>query len=303
MSMKNLGINKKTILEERRRQLFKELENCRICPRKCGINRIKDAKGYCRTGRFALVSSYNLHFGEEPPISGSNGSGTIFFTNCNLHCKFCQNYPISQLGHGNEIDAIGLSDIMLELQSRGAHNINFVTPTHVVPQIVEALCIAVEKGLEIPLVYNSGGYDSRETLKLLEGIIDIYMPDAKYGSEESAKKYSDAPNYFNINRDALEEMHNQVGDLKCNSNGIAFRGLLIRHLVLPHNIAGSKKVLSFIAKDISKKTYMSIMAQYHPAYHAYDYIELSRRPLLEEYQEVLDWADLLGLRSGWRQDF
>jgi len=301
--MKNLELNKKGILKERRKQLFKELENCKICPRQCGINRVRDVKGYCRTGRFALVSSYNLHFGEEPPISGSSGSGTIFFTNCNTHCKFCQNYPISQLGHGHEVDAIGLADIMLELQSKGAHNINFVTPTHVVPQIVEALCIAIEKGLDIPLVYNSGGYDSSEILKLLEGVIDIYMPDAKYGSDEFAKKYSDASDYPNINRDALKEMHNQVGDLNLNSSGIAVRGLLIRHLVLPHNIAASDKVLSFIAKEISNKTYMSIMAQYHPAYRAHEYPELSRRPLLEEYQKVLDWADLLGLRRGWRQDF
>lgn len=288
-------------LKKRLKKVNSILEKCSLCPRKCGINRFKNEKGFCKVGRLSKVSSFNAHFGEEPPISGISGSGTIFFTHCNLQCAYCQNYPISQLGHGEEVTTQDLALMMLSLQNKKCHNINFVTPTHVIGQILEALEIAIEKGLSIPLVYNSGGYDSQRTLRLLEGIIDIYMPDAKYALDVTALKYSNAPCYSSINKKALSEMHRQVGDLRMDDDGVAQRGLLIRHLVLPGDISGSKDILGFIADKISKNTYMSIMAQYHPAYRAYEYPELSRRIFHEEYASVLETAEELGLERGWRQ--
>jgi len=292
----------KRALTERKDNLLCRLSDCDICPRNCHVNRQKGERGICSTGRHAQVSSYNLHFGEEPPISGFRGSGTIFFTHCNLKCCFCQNYPISQLGHGREVSSPELAEIMLRLQEKGAHNINFVTPTHVIPQIIEALEIARERGFCLPLVYNSGGYDKVETLKLMEGIIDIYMPDAKYYDEKKSEKYSSAPDYFRVNQEALLEMHRQVGELVLNKEGIATRGLLIRHLVLPENISSSREILEFISKRISPETYLSIMAQYHPAHTAVKYHELNRRITRKEYQQVLDWADEFGLHQGYRQE-
>ena len=277
------------------------LEKCSVCPRNCNVNRLKNELGFCKIGKNPKISAYNLHFGEEPPISGTNGSGTIFFTGCNLRCVFCQNYPISQLCNGNEITVEKLAGIMITLQNQNANNINLVTPTHVVPQIIEAVLLAKNKGLKIPIVYNSGGYEKVETLKLLKGIIDIYMPDAKYADDRSAEKYSDAKNYSEINKAALKEMYKQVGTLQIK-NDIATKGLLIRHLVLPENIAGSRKVFEFIAKEISPKTYMSIMAQYHPANRTDEFPELQRKITDKEYQQVLNWADELGLINGWRQE-
>lgn len=277
------------------------LEKCSLCPRNCNINRLKNELGFCKIGRNPKISAYNLHFGEEPPISGTNGSGTIFFTGCNLRCVFCQNYPISQLFNGNEITVEKLAEIMMTLQNQNANNINLVTPTNVVPQIIEAVLLAKNKGLKIPIVYNSGGYEKVKTLKLLEGIIDIYMPDAKYSDDRTAEKYSQVKNYSKINKAALKEMYKQVGTLQIK-NGIATKGLLIRHLVLPENIAGSQKVFEFIAKEISPKTYMSIMAQYHPANKADEFPELQRKITDKEYQQVLNWADELGLINGWRQE-
>ncbi len=288
-------------LKKRVKSINSILEKCSLCARKCGVNRLKNEEGFCKVGRLSKVSSFNAHFGEEPPISGISGSGTIFFTHCNLQCVYCQNYPISQLGHGEEVSSKNLAGMMLSLQNKKCHNINFVTPTHVIGQILEALEIAIEKGLSIPLVYNSGGYDSVHTLKLLEGIIDIYMPDAKYALDAMAVKHSNAPGYPDINKKALSEMYRQVGDLIMDDDGIAQRGLLVRHLVLPGNISGSKEVLGFIADKISKNTYMSIMAQYHPAYRAYEYPLLSHRISHEEYASVLETADELGLQRGWRQ--
>lgn len=301
--MSYVELYERGILKKRKEKLNKLLEKCHLCPRKCLVNRLQDEKGFCGAGRRVVVSSYNLHFGEEPPISGYRGSGTIFFTHCNLRCCFCQNYPISQLGNGQEVDISELATMMTKLQKLGAHNINFVTPTHFVPPIVEALEVAVGEGLKIPLVYNSGGYDSVETLQLLDGIVDIYMPDAKYSSPETARRYSKADDYFEVNKKALLEMHRQVGDLKMDKEGIANRGLLIRHLVMPEDVAGSRKVLEFIAKNISQNTYMSIMAQYHPAHLAFEFPELSRRISKREYDAVLKMADELGLERGWRQDF
>ncbi|MFB0526237.1 MAG: radical SAM protein [bacterium] len=301
--MSYVELYERGILEKRKEELYKLLEKCRLCPRKCLVNRLQDEKGFCGAGKRVAVSSYNLHFGEEPPISGYRGSGTIFFTHCNLRCCFCQNYPISHLGNGQEVEISQLAKMMVKLQKLGAHNINFVTPTHFVPQIVEALELAIREGLNIPLVYNSGGYDSVETLKLLDGVVDVYMPDAKYSNPQSARTYSRADDYFEVNKKALLEMHRQVGDLKMDKEGIARQGLLIRHLVMPEDVVGSRKVLEFIAKNISQNTYMSIMAQYHPAHLAFEFPELSRRISKREYDAVLKTADELGLERGWRQTF
>lgn len=289
-------------IRERISKLREKLAPCTLCPRNCRVNRLKGEKGYCRTGLEVSVASCNLHFGEEPPISGERGSGTIFFSNCNLSCVFCQNYPISQMGHGNTVTIEGLAAMMLDLQKRGAHNINFVTPSHVAYQAAEAVVRARGKGLEVPIAWNCGGYEDEDTLRLLEGIIDIYMPDAKYSDGGNAKKYSDAANYPEINRKALKEMHRQAGTLRTDKDGIAEKGLLVRHLVLPENIAGSRETLEFIAREISKDTFISLMAQYHPAHCADRYPALPRRLTREEYDEVLGVMERLGLENGWQQE-
>lgn len=280
-------------------RLFEELQDCQLCPRDCKVNRAKDEAGFCKTGRYAVVSSYNLHFGEEPPLVGRGGSGTIFFNRCNLGCIYCQNYTISHLGDGNEVKPIDLAAIMLSLQKRGAHNINFVTPSHVIAQIIEALIKAIEGGLRLPLVYNSGGYDKLSTLKEANGVFDIYMPDAKYSDEHFSLNYSRAKDYWRVCQDALLEMHRQVGDLDIDEYGIAKRGLLIRHLVLPNRIAGSFKVLDFIAKRLSKDSYVNIMEQYHPCFKGYAIKELSRRITQGEFDEVLEYAKKIGLQRGF----
>lgn len=283
-------------LRSRAEEAIRRLEHCEICPRRCGVNRADGELGFCRTGRLAKVSSAGPHYGEEPPLVGYHGSGTIFFAGCNLACVFCQNYEISQLDMGVEVTAERLAGIMMHLQLTGCHNVNLVTPTHVVPQILEALVIASEMGLSIPLVYNSGGYDSVDTLRLLDGIVDIYMPDAKYGSDEMAVRYSSAPGYVEVMKAAIREMHRQVGDLVIE-NGIAVRGLLVRHLVLPNNLAGTEEVVRFIS-ELSKNTYINIMDQYRPEYRADRYAELSRRITLSEYREALRLARAAGLSRG-----
>lgn len=290
------SINLKTKSE----QAIELLRNCQLCPRECKVNRLEDVLGYCRTGRWAIVSSYGQHFGEEPELVGTNGSGTIFFAHCNLSCQYCQNYDISQLGYGQITKANELAKMMLSLQKMGCHNINLVSPTHIVAQFIEALAIAKDHGLCLPIVYNTGGYDSVTTLKFLEGVIDIYMPDTKYSDGDLAQKYSKAPDYFEINKKAIKAMHRQVGDLVIDDRGIAIRGLLVRHLVLPNRIAGSFRVLEFIAEEISKDTYINIMAQYRPCYEANKYMELTRRITHFEYQEVIDYARKLGLHRGFR---
>ena len=271
------------------------LENCSVCPRRCYVNRIRGEMGKCRIADEAMISSYGPHFGEEAPLVGRHGSGTIFFTNCNLQCLFCQNYNISQLGEGEEVTKERLAHMILSLQSQECHNINLVSPTHVVPQILEALEIAIELGLQIPLVYNSGGYDSVETLKLLDGIVDIYMPDMKYSDENIAKELSGIENYPEINRAAVREMHRQVGDLQLDKEGIAQQGLLIRHLVLPNNLAGTKDVVNFLAREISRYTYVNIMDQYHPCYKAFQIPNLARRISTVEFQEAIELAHEAGL--------
>ena len=282
-------------LKERIETAVSLLERCSVCPRSCGVNRLTGDVGKCRTPREAIVSSYGPHFGEEAPLVGGHGSGTIFFTNCNLRCQFCQNYSISQLGEGEKVNKEELADIMLSLQAKGCHNINLVSPSHVVPQILEALEVAVESGLYLPLVYNSGGYDSVETLRILDGIVDIYMPDMKYDSEETAKELSGIESYPSRNKAAIKEMHRQVGDLEINEEGVAQRGLLVRHLVLPCGLAGTKGVVNFLSREISPNTYVNIMAQYHPCYRAFQIPGLARRISTAEFQEALSLAQEAGL--------
>ncbi len=272
------------------------LESCSVCPRSCGVNRLAGDEGKCRTPREAIVSSYGPHFGEEAPLVGRHGSGTIFFTNCNLRCLFCQNYSISQLGEGQKVSKEELAYMMLSLQAKGCHNINLVSPTHVVPQILEALELAVESGLHLPLVYNSGGYDSVETLRILDGIVDIYMPDMKYDDEETARELSGIENYPEINKAAIKEMHRQTGDLEINEEGVAQRGLLVRHLVLPHRLAGTKGIVNFLSKEVSCDTYVNIMAQYHPCHEAFQVPSLGRRISSSELREAVSLAQEAGLR-------
>lgn len=282
-------------LKERIEAAKSLLQSCQVCPHHCGIDRLQDKVGKCRTPRQAMVSSYGPHFGEETPLVGKHGSGTIFFTNCNLSCLFCQNYSISQLGEGKMVTKQELAYVMLYLQAEGCHNINLVSPTHVVPQILEALEIAVERGLGLPLVYNTGGYDSVETLRLLDGIVDIYMPDMKYSDEDFAQELSGIKNYPQLNKAAVKEMYRQVGDLQRNEEGIAQRGLLLRHLVLPNGLAGTEKIVNFVSKEISRSTYINIMAQYRPCYKAHDIPSLARPISTAEFQEAVELAHQAGL--------
>ena len=282
-------------LKERIEAAKSLLQSCQVCPRHCGINRLQDEVGKCRTPRQAMVSSYGPHFSEEAPLVGRHGSGTIFFANCSLRCLFCQNYSISQLGEGEMVSKEELAHMMLYLQAKGCHNINLVSPTHVVPQILEALKIAVEQGLDLPLVYNTGGYDSVETLKLLDGIVDIYMPDMKYSDEKIAQELSGVKNYPQVNKAAVKEMYRQVGDLQINEDEIAQRGLLLRHLVLPHSLAGTEEIVNFVSKKISPNTYINIMAQYRPCYKAHDIPSLARPISTAEFQEAVKLAHQAGL--------
>lgn len=283
-------------LERRVEEARGMLEECRLCGRECRVNRLESSKGAaCRTGRKAVVSSFNAHFGEEDPLVGEHGSGTIFFTNCNLHCQYCQNYEISQMGEGREVEPEELAAMMLHLQGRGCHNVNFVSPTHVVPQILEALLIAAEKGLTVPLVHNTGGYDSLEALRLLDGIVDIYMPDMKYADEETGRKYSKVKQYPQVNQAAVREMHRQVGDLVTDELGIAQRGLLVRHLVLPNGLAGTGEIVRFLSQEVSLNSYLNVMSQYRPTYKAHEYMEIDRPPSAEELQEAVDLAREAGL--------
>lgn len=286
-------------LDERTERLFKILESCELCARKCKVNRLEGEKGYCRSGKELVASSYGPHFGEEPELVGVHGSGTIFLTNCNLLCVYCQNYEISHRGEGEVKGEAEVADYMLRLQNMGCHNINLVTPTHFTPQLVKAIGIAAGKGLRLPIVWNCGGYENVETVKLLDGIVDIYMPDIKYSASEPAKKYSNSPDYFARCPEAVKEMHRQVGDLRLDERGIAYRGLLVRHLVLPNNLAGSEGVLNFVA-SLSRDTYVNIMDQYRPCGEAHKYKELSRSPTSIEYFKAVDMARKLGLHRGFR---
>ena len=282
-------------LEKRALEFLNRLDACDLCPRSCGINRTAGEIGICGVGKNVWVNSYGPHYGEEDPLRGWRGSGTIFFSGCNLHCLYCQNAEISQNLTGSEVSAEVLADFMLDLESRGCHNINLVSPTHVAAQITEAVMIAAQRGLRVPIVYNTGGYDSIQTLKFLDGIIDIYMPDMKYSQPEVGERLSGIPDYPIANQLAVEEMFQQVGDLTRTAQGIAERGLLIRHLVLPGDLAGSMAILKFIAEKLSQETYLNIMDQYRPAHLAHRHREINRRITPDEYQAVVDEAVRLGL--------
>ena len=283
-------------LARRVRAAYEHLERCDLCAHRCGVNRRETIRGaVCRTGERAVVSSYHLHFGEEAPLVGRGGSGTIFFAWCNLRCQFCQNYEISQLGEGSPVEPEEIAAMMLHLQREGCHNINLVSPSHVVPQILAAVWVAARAGLTTPLVYNTGGYDSPEALALLDGVIDIYMPDMKYADAATARKYSKIREYPTINRAAVKEMHRQVGDLVLDDSGLAQRGLLVRHLILPDDLAGTREVLRFLAQKISPNAYLNLMDQYRPCYKASEFPELNRRITREEFENAVRWAEELGL--------
>ena len=265
------------------------LESCSLCPRRCSINRLEDERGNCCVGRCAVISSAHPHFGEERPLVGRSGSGTIFFSGCNLKCLFCQNYEISQELAGSEISAVDLASIMLRIQQLGCHNLNLVSPTHVVPQILEALGIAARDGFTLPIVYNTGGYDSIEMIRMLDGVVDIYMPDIKFLSPDAAREYSDAQDYPDVIKEVIREMHRQVGDLELSADGVAVRGLLVRHLVMPGHLDDSANIMRFLADEISKDTYVNVMRQYRPEYNAFKHPPIDR-PLGEG-----DWR--LAVRS------
>ncbi|MFC1961954.1 radical SAM protein [Chloroflexota bacterium] len=292
-------------LERRVKSLWERLHDCDICPRACRVNRSENERGYCHSGLLPIVSSYCAHRGEEPVLSGSWGSGTIFFGNCNLRCVYCQNYQISQDCEANRRHQVSISELaadMLYLQdSLRCHNINLVTPSHFVPQILAAVLEAVKGGLNLPLVYNTSSYDSVRTLRELDGIVDIYLADLRYGSDEAAKRYSDAPDYVTHARAAIREMFRQVGHLVTDEKGVARRGLIIRHLILPSRLAGGEESLTWLAEEISPQVTISIMSQYYPAHRAYRFPELSRRITVAEYLEVIRLTDRLGLENGWQQ--
>jgi putative pyruvate formate lyase activating enzyme len=286
-------------LNHRIQLLNESLKECRLCPRGCGINRLDGEVGVCRAGSDLMVSSAFPHFGEESPLVGRHGSGTIFLTHCNLRCAFCQNSDISHLGTGERITSSDLARVMLRLQGMGCHNINFVTPTQYAPQIVSSLPEAIEKGLRLPIVYNCSGYESLEVIQLLEGVVDIYMPDVKYLDEKYAKQFSNALDYPEVVKQVLKEMHGQVGDLKMDSKGIAEKGLLIRHLVMPNGVASSEAVLKFIAEEISVDSYVNVMDQYRPEYRANEYPEINRRITQKEFLEATQWAKGFHLYRGF----
>ena len=285
-----LQTHRSGLLRRKAGQALERLSACTLCPRRCGVNRLLGETGVCKTGRLASVSSFNAHFGEEAPLVGERGSGTLFFAHCNLLCLFCQNFEISHQGIGREVTDERLAGIMLGLQRQGCHNINFVTPSHVVPQILAALEIAAARGLTVPLVFNSGGYDLPETLALLDGVIDIYMPDFKFWDPEIARTTCEAPDYPEAARQALVEMHRQVGDLEIGEDGIARRGLLVRHLVMPAGMAGTRHVMRFIARRISPRTYVNVMSQYRPCGRAHEVAGLETALSPAEYRRAVEEA-------------
>lgn len=276
------------------------LSSCKLCGNECGVNRLDGEIGKCGAGKDVKISSYSAHYGEEPPLVGEGGSGTVFLSYCPMTCVYCQNWRISRRGYGSERGVDDVAKIMLSLQKTGCHNVNWVTPTHYVPKLVEALKVARSEGLKIPVVYNTGGYDNPEVIRVLDGVIDIYMPDIKYGSDENGKKYSDVEGYWKTVRENLKEMHRQVGCLEINEERIAEKGVLIRHLVLPGGIAESEEVLKFVAEEISPDSYINIMSQYRPEFKACEYDELSRRVRPDEIKKVKERARDFGLYRGFQ---
>lgn len=278
------------------------LESCRLCPRNCGINRLKGELGFCRSGKLIKAARASLHYWEEPCISGKSGSGTVFFSNCNLRCVFCQNHSISQEGIGEEISCQRLSEIFLEQQERGALNINLVTPTHYVPQIIESILLARKNGLKLPILYNTNSYENLETIQALKGYVDIYLPDLKYYSDKYAVKYSSAPNYFKFASKAIEEMVSQVGAPVFDSRGIIKKGVVIRHMMLPGLLFDSKKVVDYIYKTFGDSVYLSLMNQYTPMYKASDFKEINRTLNLKHYDSLIDYSLSLGIKNGFTQE-
>ena len=300
-----VALHKSGELARRAEALEVRLASCDICPRVCGINRLKGQTGFCHSASLPIVASFCAHHGEEPPLSGTKGSGTIFFGNCTMSCVYCQNYVISQDSkkqQSNEISIQKLAEQMLYLQDSGCHNINLVTPTHFVPQILRALLEAVPKGLNLPLVYNTSGYDSIDVIKMLEGIVDIYLPDLRYASGQAANEFSGTPDYPGRVRECIKEMYRQVGDLVVDETGMAQRGVIVRHLILPNRLAGSKELLTWLANEVSQSVTVSIMAQYYPAHQALSIPTLARKITLPEYREVVSLVNQLGLENGWLQE-
>lgn len=298
-----LALHRSGELARRARMAMEALGNCRLCPRRCGVDRLNGGRGACGMGSQPVIASWNAHPWEEPPISGTRGSGTIFFSGCTGKCIFCQNYPISQFRYGNVVTIERFAGMMLALQRRGCHNINFVTPTHFVPQILAAVNLAAAAGLHLPLVYNTSGYETVETLRLLEGVIDIWLPDAKYTDDAVARRISGFPGYVAANRAALKEIYRQVGDaLLLDEDGIARRGMIIRHLVLPGGLADTAGVMCWIATELSPRVHVSIMDQYFPAYKALEDPVLGRKITPEEYKAALEAFEVAGLENGWMQE-
>jgi putative pyruvate formate lyase activating enzyme len=298
-----LALHRRGELLQRAKTALAGLRACHVCPRDCGIDRLAAKTATCKTGRYAQVASYFAHFGEEDCLRGWRGSGTIFFSMCNLRCVFCQNFDISQQQHGQEVTPAELAALMLELQEEGCHNINFVTPEHVVPQLLEALVVAVEAGLRLPLVYNTSAYDSMESLRLLDGVVDIYMPDFKFWDSALSLRYLKAKNYPEAARQAIKEMQRQVGPLKFDERGLAKRGVLVRHLVMPGFLDESRQILRFLAQDVAPDTYVNVMAQYHPAgkVSPAKYAEINRPLTSREYEATVQFAGDLGLRLDQRR--
>lgn len=289
-------------LLERVRTAYARLAACDLCPHDCGVNRLRGERGVCNAGAHPAIASANVHNGEEPPISGSRGSGTVFLTGCSLKCRFCQNFPISQMGNGETITTKVLADRMLRLQRQGVHNINFVTPTHYLPQILAALYLAIPQGFRLPLVWNSSGYEKVDALALLDGVVDVFLPDMKYVDDETAERLSSAPGYRDFNRSAVGEMLRQVGHLELDDEGLSVKGLIIRHLVLPEGLAGTRGILSWIAENLGTETHISLMRQYFPAHRAVDMPALGRKITDEEYAETVQALEEFGLENGWVQD-
>lgn len=286
----------KSDFQNKIKSAYKILESCKLCPRECKVNRLKGELGICKIGRDLVVSSYAPHFGEEPCLVGTNGSGTIFLTGCNLKCIFCQNYDISHLNQGQEYTLDRFAQVMLNIEKLGCHNINFVTPTHFAPQIIEAIFIAKEKGLQIPIVWNCGGYESLEVIKILEGIVDIYMPDAKLFDNKVGKEFCNVDNYKEVISQTLIEMQRQVGDLECDHKGISQKGLLIRHLVMPEDQSSSRELLDFISEKVSKNAHINIMDQYRPCFKAIGHPKIGRMIISQEFQKAYEYALNKGLK-------
>jgi putative pyruvate formate lyase activating enzyme len=300
--MSYLELYKSGELLARIREGYRRLKSCDLCPHLCRVNRLKGETGVCKAGAMPRIASANVHWGEEPPISGSKGSGTIFLSGCSLHCRFCQNFPISQLGNGNTITTRELADKYLKLQSLGVHNLNFVTPTHFLPQILAALYLAIGQGFRLPLIWNSSGYELVDALRLLDGVVDVFLPDMKYAGDEEALRFSSAPGYREINRAAVKEMLSQVGHLQCDDQGIAKHGLVIRHLVLPEGGAGSAETLAWIGENLGRETHVSLMKQYFPAHEAASIPGINRKLTDWEYEEAVEALERACLENGWVQE-